>query len=82
MKQIWKILVFQDEKILELMMVKHEDEKADLREKQLREIQWEQQKKEEEAARLASEMRRRRLLAEENRIQQLKRVSRNFIHHF
>ena len=64
----------QDEKILELMMVKHEDEKAGMREKQLREEQWEKQKKEEEAVRLASEMRRRRLLAEENRIQQLKRV--------
>lgn len=55
-------------------MTKHEDEQAELKEKQLREIHWERQKKEEEAARLASEMRRRRLLAEENRIQQMKRV--------
>lgn len=65
---------YQDEKILELMVSKHEDEVAENREKVLREIQWERQKKEEEAARISSEMRRRKLLAEENRIKQLKKV--------
>lgn len=63
----------RDEKILELMMNKHEELKANSQEKVLREIQWEQQKKEEEASRQASDMRRQRMLSEENRIVQLKR---------
>ena len=56
------------------MMTKHEEEKLEGREKQLREIIWERQKKEEEAVHLASEMRRRRLIAEENRIKKDKKV--------
>ncbi|XP_045168382.2 coiled-coil domain-containing protein 177-like isoform X2 [Mercenaria mercenaria] len=63
----------RDEKILELMVSKHEDEEVENREKLLQEIQWERQKKEEEAAKLASEMRRRKFLAEENRIKQMKK---------
>ncbi|XP_060599526.1 coiled-coil domain-containing protein 177-like isoform X2 [Ruditapes philippinarum] len=63
----------RDEKILELMVSKHEDEEAETREKLLQELQWERQKKEEEAARMASEMRRRKLLADEQRINQLRK---------
>ncbi|KAL4222834.1 hypothetical protein ACF0H5_018874 [Mactra antiquata] len=67
----------RDEKILELMVNKHEDEKAESREKLLQEIQWERQKKEEEAARMASEMKRRKMLADENRIKQLNRYEQD-----
>ncbi|XP_052245912.1 coiled-coil domain-containing protein 177-like [Dreissena polymorpha] len=69
-----------DEKILELMYMKGEGEKIEARERQLREIQWERQKQEAEAIRLAGEMRRRRMLAEENRIQKLKKCEAELQH--
>ncbi|XP_052818267.1 coiled-coil domain-containing protein 177-like isoform X2 [Mya arenaria] len=63
----------RDERILELMYARGEEEKIEAKEKQLREIQWERQRKEEEAIRMSSEMRRRRILAEENRIKQARK---------
>ncbi|XP_033761493.1 coiled-coil domain-containing protein 177-like [Pecten maximus] len=64
----------QDEKILELMMSKGEEEKAVSRDRYMADLAWDLQRKREEEAKIVSEMRRRELLAEENRIRHRRMV--------
>lgn len=64
----------RDQKILELMMTKGEQERAINRDKFIADLTWEHQRKLEEESRIQSEMKRRRLLAEENRIKMLKKM--------
>ncbi|XP_021376264.1 coiled-coil domain-containing protein 177-like [Mizuhopecten yessoensis] len=64
----------RDEKILELMMSKGEEEKAVSRDRYMADLAWDIQRKREEEAKIASEMRRRELLAEENRIRHRRKV--------
>ena len=67
-------LILKDQKILELMMTKGEQERALNRDKFVADLTWEHQRKLEEESKVQSEMKRRRLLAEENRIKMLKKV--------
>ncbi|XP_060069109.1 coiled-coil domain-containing protein 177-like [Ylistrum balloti] len=64
----------RDQKILELMMSKGEEEKAVSRDRYMADLAWELQRKREEEAKITSEMKRRELLAEENRIRHRKKV--------
>ena len=64
----------RDQKILELMMTKGEQERALNRDKFVADLTWEHQRKLEEESKVQSEMKRRRLLAEENRIKMLKKI--------
>lgn len=64
----------RDEKILELMMSKGEEEKAVSRDRYMADLAWDLQRKREEEAKIAAEMRRRELLAEENRIRNRRKV--------
>ncbi|XP_063421810.1 coiled-coil domain-containing protein 177-like isoform X1 [Mytilus trossulus] len=64
----------RDQRILELMMTKGEQERATNRDRFIADLTWEHQRKIEEESRVQSEMKRRRMLAEENRIKLLKKM--------
>ncbi|CAG2227404.1 unnamed protein product [Mytilus edulis] len=64
----------RDQRILELMMTKGEQERATNRDRFIADLTWEHQRKLEEESRVQSEMKRRRMLAEENRIKLLKKM--------
>ncbi|KAL3831535.1 hypothetical protein ACJMK2_023276 [Sinanodonta woodiana] len=63
----------KDQKILELMIEKRQQEKIQQQARQERELAWEEQKKHEDKLRTEAEMRRRKLIAEENRIKDMKK---------
>lgn len=64
----------RDQRILELMMAKGEQERAINRDKFIADLTWEHQRKIEEESKVQSEMKRRRMLAEENRIKEMKKM--------
>lgn len=66
----------QDQRILELMMMKGEGEISANRDRFVADLAWEEQRKLEEEVKVRTEMKRRQMLAEENRIRDMKKVSK------
>lgn len=70
------IFFLQDQRILELMMMKGEGEISANRDRFVADLAWEEQRKLEEEVKVRTEMKRRQMLAEENRIRDMKKVTK------
>lgn len=70
------IFYLQDQRILELMMMKGEGEISANRDRFVADLAWEEQRKLEEEVKVRTEMKRRQMLAEENRIRDMKKVGK------
>ena len=66
--------LYQDQRILELMMMKGEDQISANRDRFIADLAWEEQRKLEEEVKVRTEMKRRQMLAEENKLRDLKKV--------
>ncbi|KAL5007535.1 hypothetical protein ScPMuIL_016341 [Solemya velum] len=66
----------KDQKILELIVSKGEEEKIHQKERHMAEVEWIQQRKQEDVAKKELENHRRRMLAEEARIRNMKKNKR------
>jgi hypothetical protein len=73
------IFVFKDQKILDLMKQKREEEQRQLTESQRTRQLWEDEKKRQEALRTVMENKRRKMLAQQDHIKNTEKVTQLFL---